>query len=486
MSATSGPPIAILGVPFDNVTTRQTVAIIGEMIASGRAHYLATANVDFTVQAMKDPELQRILLDAHLVVCDGMPLVWASRWLGNPLPERVAGSDLVPLLLRVAEEKGYRVFFLGGDEEVARTAVAKVGEKHPGLCISGHYSPPFAPLLKMDHADICRRIREAGTDLLFVSFGCPKQEKWIAMNYRKTGAAVSMGVGATIDFLAGQVKRAPRWMQATGLEWVYRLCQEPKRLFRRYMVDLRIFGVAILVQLWHLRRRPVGPSAGNVPPVPVPTPANEAGDGTVIELRGRVDAAVVREHQDEWLAATAAATAGLLVDCSAVEFLDSSGAGLLVRLQKTCRAVAHPLALVAPSPSVLKALNLMHLTSSFDLAGDVAEGRALLAKRFEEVRSPLAAGTEPGEVAWQGEVTASSTEALWQAASGVIETLEVGAALVISLAAVRFIDSTGACLMIRLKKLARRKDVRLVFRDPVEAVRAVIRLLKLEAYLLEP
>ena len=483
MSATSGPPIAILGVPFDNVSTRQTVAIIEEMVASGRPHYLATANVDFTVQAMKDPELQRILLDAHLVVCDGMPLVWASKWLGNPLPERVAGSDLVPLLLRVAEEKGYRVFFLGGDEEVARTAVAKVREKHPGLHISGHYSPPFAPLLEMDHADICRRIRDPGTDLLFVSFGCPKQEKWIAMNFRKAGVPVSLGVGATIDFLAGQVKRAPRWMQVSGLEWLYRMLQEPRRLMRRYLVDMRIFGIAILVQLWQLRRRSTVADPGMNDAAPPATPT--ATDiGTVLELRGRIDAATVRDHQDEWLSITAGAADGLLVDCSRIEFLDSSGAGLLVRLQKTCRAVGHPLALVAPAPAVFKALNLMHLTSSFDIVKDAAEGRALLATRVEEARSPALAGAEAGQVVWQGEVTAANTEALWQSASTVVDGLVAEAGLDVDLAAVRFIDSTGVSLMIRLKKLAHRKGIRLEFRNPVGTVRAVIRLLKLEPYLL--
>src|SRR5437867_4077472 len=117
------PPIAILGVPFDNVTIAQTIQLIEEMVASGRPHYLVTANVDFLVQAQVDVELRRILFDAHLVLCDGTPLVWASRLLGNPLPERVAGSDLVPLLIRVAAEKGYRLFFLGATPESSSKAV---------------------------------------------------------------------------------------------------------------------------------------------------------------------------------------------------------------------------------------------------------------------------------------------------------------------------------------------------------------------------
>src|SRR5579864_6971977 len=159
------PPIAILGVPFDNVTKAEAVSLVEGMIASGRPHYLVTPNVDFLVQARRDVELRRILFEAHLVLCDGTPLVWASRLLGNPLPERVAGSDIVPLLLRVAAERGYRPFFLGATNEVAEIAIAKLKTSHPALKIAGHYSPPISKLLDMDHVEITKRIREAQPDL---------------------------------------------------------------------------------------------------------------------------------------------------------------------------------------------------------------------------------------------------------------------------------------------------------------------------------
>ncbi len=169
------PPIAILGVPFDNITTAETIETINGMVASRQPHYLVTANVDFLVQAQEDVELRRILFDAHLVLCDGTPLVWASRLLGNPLLERVAGADLVPLLLRVAAEKGHRVFFLGATPESAKQAVDNLKKLHPALIIADYYSPPFNKLLEMDHDEIKRRIVEAKPDLLFVSFGCPKK-----------------------------------------------------------------------------------------------------------------------------------------------------------------------------------------------------------------------------------------------------------------------------------------------------------------------
>ncbi len=235
--------VRLMNVPFDAVTMPQTLDRIGRMIDSKQPHYLATANVDFLVQARRDTELRRILDDAHLVVCDGTPLVWLSKLLRRPLPERVAGSDLVPQLLNRAERLGWRVFFLGGEPRALTQAIRNVEARHPNIQIAGSYSPPFAPLDKMDHEGICERVREAQPDLLLVSFGCPKQEKWIARNYEALGVPVSIGVGATIDFLAGTVKRAPRWMQVIGMEWIFRLAQEPRRLLRRYSTDLVVFGV---------------------------------------------------------------------------------------------------------------------------------------------------------------------------------------------------------------------------------------------------
>src|SRR5437867_1270504 len=181
------PPVAILGVPFDSLTQTQALAAIEKMIASGQPHYLATANVDFLVQARRDTELRRILVEADLVLCDGTPLVWASRWLGNALPERVAGADLVPDLIQIAAEKNYRLFFLGGKPEITAQAAANLQREHPRLAIAGYYSPPFRPLLEMPHEEIVRRIRAAKPEIVFVSFGCPKAEKWMARHYGELG-----------------------------------------------------------------------------------------------------------------------------------------------------------------------------------------------------------------------------------------------------------------------------------------------------------
>ena len=250
-AAKTRPPVAILGVLFHPLTLPESVAEVERMIESGQPHYIVTANVDFLVQARKDLELRRILLDADLLLCDGTPLVWISRWLGNALPERVAGADLVPMLLQRAAEKEYRIFFLGGQHHVTSKAVAALEKKYPGLNIAGYYSPPFRSLLEMDHEQIAARIRAAAPDVVLVSFGCPKAEKWMAMHYQALGVPVMIGVGGTIDFLAGVKRRAPRWMQRSGTEWVFRMAQEPQRLAKRYLKDCWRFFPAVFRQGWH-------------------------------------------------------------------------------------------------------------------------------------------------------------------------------------------------------------------------------------------
>ena len=268
----------LLGIPLDHVTSNQTIECISKLIKTGQPHYVATANVDFAVQARTDGALRSALHFASLVVADGLPLVWASKWFGQPLPERVAGSDITPDLLARAEKEGWRVYFLGGRPEVTSRAVTEVSKRHPGIQIAGWLSPKFAPLDKMDHEGICREIREADTDLLLVSFGCPKQEKWLAMNRHQLGKGVGIGVGATVDFLAGEMKRAPVWMRENGLEWVFRLAQEPRRLFRRYAKDLFTFSWMVpreflrrLVTSWQAQPiktvpfRPVAPIAHFAP-----------------------------------------------------------------------------------------------------------------------------------------------------------------------------------------------------------------------------
>jgi N-acetylglucosaminyldiphosphoundecaprenol N-acetyl-beta-D-mannosaminyltransferase len=245
--------VTILGVPFNQTTLAGAVDRIEAMLAEGGTHYVVTPNVDFLVKAGRDPELHRILVHADLVLCDGKPIVWASHLLGEPLPGRVAGSDLIPLVLRRAEDRGWRILLLGGAAGVGAEAARRIGASHPTLPEVAHYSPPYLPLADMDDADIIARIRAARPDVMLVCFGCPKQEKWISRNLQLLDVPVMIAAGATIDFLAGNMARAPVWMRRSGTEWIFRLLQEPRRLAGRYADDVIHFFPAVLAQWWHQR-----------------------------------------------------------------------------------------------------------------------------------------------------------------------------------------------------------------------------------------
>ncbi|MFO1460147.1 MAG: WecB/TagA/CpsF family glycosyltransferase [Verrucomicrobiota bacterium] len=478
-------PIAILGVPFDNVTMDETVEIIAEMIASREPHYLATANVDFVVQASADVELRRILFDAHLVLCDGMPLVWASRKLGNPLPGRVTGSDLVPRLLAEAEVRGWRVFFLGGTAESVQKAAENTQLRHPALQLVGAYSPPFKPLLEMDHDDILRRVTQARPDLLFVAFGCPKQEKWINMHYRSLGVPVSVGVGATIDFLAGTFRRAPRWMQRTGTEWLFRMLQEPRRLLRRYGHDSVVFSRAILNQVRELRDRPGRPE--DLPqstPRLEPVRASDRGP-RIVSAPVRLDAAGAAVILNDWIDALGAGS--VVVDCARTTFVDSTGVGLLVRLRKRARELSREFRIAAAPPPMLRAMQLMKLDSFFEFAPDVPAAVRQIAGQPDgapPARVTRASNGSGEHLQWQGDITAATVQAISEPAESRLSAIPPGTEVVIDLSGVPFADSSGVGFMVRLKKRAWQRGVKVTYASPTAAVSNVLRLTRLEEYLL--
>jgi exopolysaccharide biosynthesis WecB/TagA/CpsF family protein len=327
--------------------------------------------VDFLVQARRDADLRRVLREAHLVLCDGMPLVLASRLLGNRLPERVTGADLVPRLLGHASEKGQRVFFLGGTPEVNELAVARLRERFPKLNIAGHYAPPICALEEMDQDEIARRITAARPDLLFVAFGCPKAEKWMARHHQSLGVPVMMGVGGTIDMLAGRVRRAPRWMQQASLEWFYRLVQEPRRLFRRYATDFGFFFPAVLAQWAHLR---LGLRGRPSPPL-----AHEivSPEWHCAAVRGRLDAAALRRDSARWHLLTGTHR-HCLIDLTEASSLDSTAMGLLLRLHHRLAVAGRQLVLLAPPPAVRSALRALRLDDFFIITSDTPGARHLL------------------------------------------------------------------------------------------------------------
>jgi N-acetylglucosaminyldiphosphoundecaprenol N-acetyl-beta-D-mannosaminyltransferase len=229
---------AVLGhLPVDALTMDEAVDRIVALVRAGAGGYVVTPNVDHVVLAERDLAFRHAYAESALSLADGMPVVWASRLLRAPLPAKISGSDLVtPLLERAAQER-LRLWLLGGGPGAAERAATILAERHPGLVLVG----TNAPRIRGDEAAtelraICAPIRAAQPDLIFVCLGAPKQERFMHAVHRELSPAVMLGLGAVVDFVAGNVRRAPRWMSDNGLEWAYRLAQEPRRMWRRYLL----------------------------------------------------------------------------------------------------------------------------------------------------------------------------------------------------------------------------------------------------------
>ena len=234
----------------DPVTFEEALERIGELVRRRRGGAVFTPNVDHVVQAERSVPFREAYGRAALTLADGMPLLWAARLLGSPLPEKVSGSDLVVPLARRAAERGWRVYLLGGAPGVADEAAGRLA-RELGVAIVGTDSPiVHADGDADDAAGVLERVRAARPDLILVALGAPKQELWIDRFAGDLAPAVAVGVGAGLDFVAGQKRRAPRWMSRIGLEWLFRLAQEPRRMWRRYLIDDPAF-VAIVARTRH-------------------------------------------------------------------------------------------------------------------------------------------------------------------------------------------------------------------------------------------
>lgn len=236
-----------MNTEVDNLTMDEALGRIDELIRENRNAYVVTPNVDHIVQLEHGGPLTKVYKNADLILTDGKPLIWISKWYGTPIKEKISGSDLFPRLCALAAKKGYRMYFLGAAEGVAAKAAENLEKRFPGLQVVGTYSPPFG--FEKDEAEmvkIKRQIKEVSPHILIVGLGCPKQELFILNHKDELGVPLSLGLGASLDFEAGNIKRAPKWMADHGLEWLFRITQDPKRMAKRYLVDDRkILGLAI-------------------------------------------------------------------------------------------------------------------------------------------------------------------------------------------------------------------------------------------------
>jgi N-acetylglucosaminyldiphosphoundecaprenol N-acetyl-beta-D-mannosaminyltransferase len=225
--------VALLDVEFDALTLRDTVDAIVNMIRAGKRGYLSTVNVAILMMLRSDAQLSRFIRASQFVVADGQPLVWSAQLQATPLPERVAGVDLVNLLSERAASEGLRVYLLGADPKIVQEVARRLRERNHNLLIAGVEDGYFS---SDEAAHRAARIAASHADILFVGMGVPRQERFLDEYWNQLGVSFAVGVGGSFDVLAGVRSRAPEWMQKIGMEWFFRLVQEPRRLFARYLV----------------------------------------------------------------------------------------------------------------------------------------------------------------------------------------------------------------------------------------------------------
>jgi N-acetylglucosaminyldiphosphoundecaprenol N-acetyl-beta-D-mannosaminyltransferase len=249
------PRVDVLGVGVCAINLTDALAAIENWIATREQHYVCITGVHGVMECQRDDALRRIHNGAGLVTPDGMPLVWLGRWQGHKHMDRVYGPDLMLACCARAMARGDRHFLYGGGEGVAERLKARLQRRFPGLDVVGTYTPGFAPLTTAEDAEIVDRINGADPDIVWVGLSTPKQERWMAEHVGRIRAPVLIGVGAAFDFHAGLKRQAPRWMQRSGLEWLFRLATEPRRLWRRYLRNNPAFVWRVLLQLTRARLR---------------------------------------------------------------------------------------------------------------------------------------------------------------------------------------------------------------------------------------
>ena len=370
MSPPPEPPlIVLLGLPFHDLTLSETLSYCRTAMQGKHSRYLVTANVDFTTQAYQDADLRKIVFFADRVVCDGMPLVWLSRWLGYPLRERVAGSDLVPQLLEICGKDKCPVYFFGSDRETLLVAKDILEARYPGLKVVGIDSPPHGAVIEWDNEALCAKMHASGARLLLVCLGCPKQERWIWAHHHETGIPLSIGVGASLDFITGKQVRAPRWMQKSGLEWFWRMSGSPARLVSRYYKDFLFLVNAGWRQARSQRRRKCLSSQPSARPAPTPTTMF-----TRIIWSGNL-------HNNGFAGAPLPADLArpIMLDASGVSFMDSSGLGRLASLVRNCQSAKQWLVVVRPTAAFRSVIEAVRMEALFPMVATEAEALAWVA-----------------------------------------------------------------------------------------------------------
>ena len=494
--------IVLLGIPISNLDMEETVEHIFSMIDTwkidGRARQISTVNVDFVVNTLtwklsriRHPELLDILMRSDLVTPDGMPIVLASRLLGTPLKERVTGADLVPRLAQESAKRGKSIFFLGGKGDVGQQAAEKLQEKYPQMKIADVYSPfvhvEGAKIADSEDHDreIVNRINQSKADILLIGFGNPKQEVWFDRNRHRIKVPVSIGIGGTFEFIVGSVKRAPLWMQKTGTEWIFRITQDPKRLWKRYFVGFFKFGLmiwpAILYYrlkhfIFKLKRKNLSVLETRIP---------ESIDGTtahinIVRLPDHLDASVLNSVKAQ-VEPMIDKVSNIVLEFDQVTFIDSSGLGFIITLWRKLEELNKKLFLTGLTSSSRRFFKLTRMLERledriYDTSEDVLE-------RIREKE------TTPGfyfvshkkadyiYIRLYGSLDAAQRGKLN------IDTIlsEIGETdCIMDMKELKFVDSSGLMFFFKIHKHLANRDKRLLLCSLNDTVRQMFRISKTE------
>ena len=387
MSTSVAKTVALFGLPISNVTMDEAVAWIARTIESGERVQIATANLDFARNARRDSFLHRVICDCGMVLPDGAPMLWAARLFGKPLKQRVTGVDLVPQLARLSAERGYRMYLLGSREEMSARAAEILEQMHPGVQIVGRYSPPVAGLKSMDDAEILRRIHATRPDMLLVAFGNPKQEIWIYRNRALLQVPVAIGIGGSLDMIAGSLKRAPRWVQQVQMEWMFRMLQEPKRLFPRYAGDLKALLRHLPIELLASWSQP---GRAGCRPSDTGVVTEELDSALVLHMPEKLTSTQCRRLIHD--ARNAAAQGQMLVmNLEKTQRIEADGVGCMLEARRVMLGAGRPFWLAGVSQPVRRVLQSASLLDLLRVAATPAEA-------IQMVEAQVPDGRERGRV----------------------------------------------------------------------------------------
>lgn len=251
MNQSVAPKLNIGGTGISQVSLTETMDLFDHWIQKGEKKRICVTPVNCVVWANKNKALQQLYNEADLTLCDGVPLIWAAKFLNKGSLSRVTGLDLLPQYIERSHQKGFTHFFLGAKEGVAALLKKQSEERYPGIQISGVYAPPFAATFSEEENEkMIAMINAVKPDILWVSLTAPKQDYWIREHLHRLDVHIAIGVGGAFEVAAGLIDRAPLWMQKNGLEWFYRFYKEPRRLFRRYLVEAPAFIPIVMKQWW--------------------------------------------------------------------------------------------------------------------------------------------------------------------------------------------------------------------------------------------